>query len=916
MWGALFGTKRERFSLEELRYLCDQLQHFAQAETESKQDAVRETLRSLAELMIWGDQHDATLVDFFVDHHVMQTLLRILRQRSNRRGVVAVQLLQSLSIMVQNLTSDIAIYYLFNNHHMNAVIQHPFDFTDEEVLAYYITFLKAISLRLNSGTIQFFMKEEGGRLILPLYSEAVKFFHHEEAMVRIAVRTITLNVYSVDDKEVRNFVLSDGPVDYFWDLVTFIRQQSFSLDSLVAEAEKGDPNTSRLEGKIAEVGDLLYYCNDILNSGVPALSAVVMDHLLTILVLPVLLVSLTPPGEESMHSSHAFGRLSPLCSMYILSRFLTAITYKPLLDGVLAVLMSTPSRPRSDHPQPTPGSGTRQTGDPPNIRGGGSEAESTAADALETNKDLGAHKEGKEDGEPSGREGQPSSGGEATTAGGGTDEGADKPLRRARSSREVLLSYLVDPDDKLELAALCTLVAMLQNSAMDDALLDALGILPRKKRHKRLLLQALTSSDADKRLSEFYGGQSEQSEGQQPDGLERADSRLSKEGSLEASSVGQEETEGATGPAPRNGETTEEGQPAARLRRPSASSLRGSSLQHRNEVFDLLTSLLCRRPPPCVEALGHAGWLLHQLLPESGQITAARLERISAAHAASTRDLLPLIDDCWCDLIPSIIGEEWTVSQKAFETPSLQKDSSVVLMPVPRPFAEDDVSSSAVGERTRARVKTFVALHLLERLLVGGSMPHSPAFGEPSRPPPTVRADRKGLSLSGVQEGSEVELTAGEALPCRVAFERGKERSVYLMVATSGIHGSLLLAEAAPTRLGHGVVRVTAPLANCKPQIDSKHPRWLHLRIRSLRSPSADAGTMSPVKSRSKRVPDGRWTVAFADEERAAYAARIVEEEMVIQRTAVRETLKPLLEHIDMQSVEAEGLESNLGEKY
>lgn len=39
----------------------------------------------------------------------MQTLIRILRQRSNRRGVVAVQLLQSLSIMVQNLTSDIAI---------------------------------------------------------------------------------------------------------------------------------------------------------------------------------------------------------------------------------------------------------------------------------------------------------------------------------------------------------------------------------------------------------------------------------------------------------------------------------------------------------------------------------------------------------------------------------------------------------------------------------------------------------------------------------------------------------------------------------------------------------------------------------------------------------------------------------------
>ncbi len=30
----------------------------------------------------------------------------------------------------------------------------------------------------------------------PLYSEAIKFFHHEEGMVRIAVRTITLSVFN------------------------------------------------------------------------------------------------------------------------------------------------------------------------------------------------------------------------------------------------------------------------------------------------------------------------------------------------------------------------------------------------------------------------------------------------------------------------------------------------------------------------------------------------------------------------------------------------------------------------------------------------------------------------------------------------------------------------------------------------
>lgn len=64
---------------------------------------------------------------------------------------------------------------------------------------------------------------------------------------------------------------------------------------------------------------------------------------------------------------------------------------------------------------------------------------------------------------------------------------------------------------------------------------------------------------------------------------------------------------------------------------------------------------------------------------------------------------------------------------------------------------------------------------------------------------------------------------------------------------------------------------------------------------------------MSPVKSRSRRVPDGRWTVAFPDEERAAYAARIIEEEMAIQKTAVEETLRPLFGQVVQYKADMDG---------
>ena len=102
--------------------------------------------------------------------------------------------------------------YLLSNNHINNIIIHKFDFTDEEIMAYYISFLKTLSLKLNNHSIHFFFNEVINLNLFffnnlnkkiyfkrtnefPLYVEAIKFFDHPEAMVRIAVRTITLNIY-------------------------------------------------------------------------------------------------------------------------------------------------------------------------------------------------------------------------------------------------------------------------------------------------------------------------------------------------------------------------------------------------------------------------------------------------------------------------------------------------------------------------------------------------------------------------------------------------------------------------------------------------------------------------------------------------------------------------------------------------
>lgn len=72
----------------------------------------------------------------------------------------------------------------------------------------------------------------------PLYTEAIKFFNHSESMVRIAVRTLSLNVYRVDDKSMLQFIRNRTAAPYFSNLVWFIGNHVLELDSCIRNEAK------------------------------------------------------------------------------------------------------------------------------------------------------------------------------------------------------------------------------------------------------------------------------------------------------------------------------------------------------------------------------------------------------------------------------------------------------------------------------------------------------------------------------------------------------------------------------------------------------------------------------------------------------------------------------------------------------
>ena len=157
------------------------------------------------------DQYLIFLYRFFLEENMLQDIISIIKQ--NRSNKIKIQIIRTISILIQNIknrTSLCRIIFLFiilvfilSNNHINELITTPLDFMDEDVVSQYISFLKLLSMNLTTDTVQFFYNyvcsfyfsifQTQSADPFPLFSICSKFYDNPEPMVRIAVRTITLN---------------------------------------------------------------------------------------------------------------------------------------------------------------------------------------------------------------------------------------------------------------------------------------------------------------------------------------------------------------------------------------------------------------------------------------------------------------------------------------------------------------------------------------------------------------------------------------------------------------------------------------------------------------------------------------------------------------------------------------------------
>jgi hypothetical protein len=144
-----------------------------------------ELLRRLGEIVVYGEQNAAAaaLFDYFCEKNMLALLVDVARGEGEGAGVarsvlVKAQVVQTVSILVQNVRNETSLYYLLSNNYVNELVAIPLQgYTDaalDEFMPTYISFLKTLALRLSSSPtlFQFFVDGLSGSTF-PLFTAAV-----------------------------------------------------------------------------------------------------------------------------------------------------------------------------------------------------------------------------------------------------------------------------------------------------------------------------------------------------------------------------------------------------------------------------------------------------------------------------------------------------------------------------------------------------------------------------------------------------------------------------------------------------------------------------------------------------------------------------------------------------------------------
>ncbi len=234
---------------------------------------VVEYIRALAETVMCAEKAgEPSVFERFCELGCLNLFVEASRGIWRGNLALQIQVLQSISFLMVNITDHTSLYLLLSNNYINEIIDQerpPSLVENEEFLVEYVSFLKMICIRLSGETVQFFVNEHLNSF--PLFHKALPLLTiSNDTMVRTTAMSIILHIYHVEDLGLHRFLSKPENINALSDQIVLLcrLEYSFMLSKMRYAEERaaiqGVDCSGLLRFAVDQMQDYVCFMNDLL----------------------------------------------------------------------------------------------------------------------------------------------------------------------------------------------------------------------------------------------------------------------------------------------------------------------------------------------------------------------------------------------------------------------------------------------------------------------------------------------------------------------------------------------------------------------------------------------------------------------------------------------------------------------------
>ena len=130
---------------------------------------------------------------------------------------ISLAILNSISLLIQNIRNKQYLYYFYSSQLINELITTSFN--DENYLAYQMSFIKSLALKLETNHDILFLFFDINNKKFPLLSKIISFYNSNDEMVRNHGKNSILNILKIKNEALLKLFFSFPMNTYFINII-------------------------------------------------------------------------------------------------------------------------------------------------------------------------------------------------------------------------------------------------------------------------------------------------------------------------------------------------------------------------------------------------------------------------------------------------------------------------------------------------------------------------------------------------------------------------------------------------------------------------------------------------------------------------------------------------------------------------